>query len=65
MYYDQQGVMKAAGAEAEGAAINDLAEDEGWLRAELCVRLFKYTLFTLQNAEFASVGSSFASVQRR
>lgn len=45
MYYDQHGVMKAAGAEAEGAAINDLAEDEGWLRAELCVRLLQMPAF--------------------
>ncbi|KAI0058165.1 hypothetical protein BV25DRAFT_1872113 [Artomyces pyxidatus] len=35
MYYDKDGVMKAAGAEADGAAIADLAEDDGWLKAEL------------------------------
>jgi len=35
MYYDPHGDVKAAGAEAEGNAIIDLAEDEGWTKAEL------------------------------
>ncbi|KAI0316059.1 hypothetical protein OF83DRAFT_1060977 [Amylostereum chailletii] len=35
MYYDSHGTVMAAGAEADGAAIIDLAEDEGWLRTEL------------------------------
>jgi len=35
MYYDRYGNVKAAGAEAEGSAIIDLAEDEGWTKAEL------------------------------
>ena len=35
MYYDSDGNVKAAGAEAEGNAIIDLAEDEGWTKAEL------------------------------
>ncbi|KAA1467660.1 hypothetical protein DENSPDRAFT_770034 [Dentipellis sp. KUC8613] len=35
MYYDQDGNMKAAGAEADSAAMVDLAEDEGWTKAEL------------------------------
>ena len=35
MYYDRDGNVKAAGAEAEGNAIIDLAEDEGWTKAEL------------------------------
>ncbi|TFY76405.1 hypothetical protein EWM64_g7606, partial [Hericium alpestre] len=35
MYYNKEGKMMAAGAEAESAAIMDLAEDEEWLRAEL------------------------------
>lgn len=38
MYYDKNGQFKVAGAEAEGAAVTDLAEDEGWLKAELYVR---------------------------
>ena len=37
MYYDKDGNVKAAGAEAEGNAIMDLAEDEGWTKAELYV----------------------------
>ena len=36
MYYDQEGNMKAGGAEAEGSAMMDLAEDYGWTKAELC-----------------------------
>ncbi|KAI9060676.1 hypothetical protein FKP32DRAFT_1577821 [Trametes sanguinea] len=35
MYYDDQGLMKAAGAEAESASIVAQAEDEGWTKAEL------------------------------
>ncbi|KAI0303781.1 hypothetical protein B0F90DRAFT_1708994 [Multifurca ochricompacta] len=35
MYYDQEGDMKVAGAEADSNAIIDLAEDEGWIKAEL------------------------------
>ncbi|KAI0044928.1 hypothetical protein FA95DRAFT_1583585 [Auriscalpium vulgare] len=35
MYYDRAGNMQAAGAEAEGAAIIDLALDEHWTKAEL------------------------------
>ena len=37
MYYDAGGEMKAAGAEAEGAAMVSLAEDEGWQKVELYV----------------------------
>ena len=37
MYYDRQGTMKTAGAEAEGAAIVSLAEDEDWQKVELYV----------------------------
>jgi hypothetical protein len=37
MFYDQDGIMKMAGAEADSSAILDLAEDEGWTKAELCV----------------------------
>ncbi|KAI0279701.1 hypothetical protein BGY98DRAFT_1089080 [Russula aff. rugulosa BPL654] len=35
MYYDQEGNMKAGGAETEGSAMMDLAEDYGWTKAEL------------------------------
>lgn len=35
MYYDPHGNVKVAGAEAEGSAIIDLAEDDGWTKAEL------------------------------
>ena len=35
MYYDIRGNMKAAGAEADGAAVLALAEDEGWIKTEL------------------------------
>ena len=38
MYYDIHGVMKAAGAEADGAAVLAQAEDEGWIKTELCVQ---------------------------
>jgi hypothetical protein len=37
MFYDKNGTMKVAGAEADGNAIIDLAEDEDWTKAELCV----------------------------
>jgi hypothetical protein len=40
MYYDQEGNMKAGGAEAEGGAMVDLAEDYGWTKAELCALSF-------------------------
>ena len=36
MYYDQEGNMTAGGAEAEGLAVAELAEDCGWTKAELC-----------------------------
>ena len=35
MYYDNQGQMMAAGAEAESASTDAQAEDEGWVKAEL------------------------------
>jgi len=37
MYYDNRGVMQAAGAEAENASVLSQAEDEGWIKAELYV----------------------------
>ena len=38
MYYDADGELKAAGAEAEGASMVAEAEDEGWIKVELYVR---------------------------
>ncbi|KZV73010.1 hypothetical protein PENSPDRAFT_323910 [Peniophora sp. CONT] len=35
VYYDKKGNLKAAGAEADAPSLADLAEDEGWLKAEL------------------------------
>lgn len=35
IYYDREGKMMAAGAEAEGASVEAQAEDEGWTKAEL------------------------------
>jgi len=37
MYYDKDGAMRAAGAEAENASVLSDAEDEGWIKAELYV----------------------------
>ena len=37
--------MISAGAEADRAAIEDLAEDEGWLKAELYVSQRVYLIF--------------------
>ena len=37
MFYDKDGIMKVAGAEADTNAIIDLAEDEEWIKAELSV----------------------------
>ncbi|KAI5116259.1 hypothetical protein M0805_008164, partial [Coniferiporia weirii] len=35
LYYDRDGNVRAAGAEAEGAQIDDEAEDNGWSKVEL------------------------------
>ena len=37
MYYDRDGNVKVSGAEADSNAIIDLAEDEGWTKADLLV----------------------------
>lgn len=37
IYYDKHGTIMAAGAEAESSSIAAQAEDEGWIKAELCV----------------------------
>lgn len=39
MYYDRRGKMMAAGAEAESASTLSQAEDEEWIKVELCVVL--------------------------
>ncbi len=49
MYYDQNGELKAAGAEAESASTAALAEDEGWMKAELYVRTH-FLLFSHSHA---------------
>ena len=76
MYYDQDGIMKAAGAEAESAAIVAIAEDEGWTKAELYVyalllmhfTLLSFSLATLPSEahyEIPILGSSFDCARRR
>jgi hypothetical protein len=35
VYYDQYGSIKAAGAEADTAAMASLAEEQSWIRTEL------------------------------
>lgn len=42
MYYDRNGAMQVAGAEAENASTVAIAEDEGWVKAELYVRTMCY-----------------------
>ena len=37
LYYDKSGHVAAAGAEAENSSVAALAEDEGWIKAELYV----------------------------
>ena len=59
MFYDQDGNMKVAGAEADSNAIIDLAEDEGWTKTELLVpyrlvRLSYSSMFLLQIQTSAS-----------
>jgi hypothetical protein len=58
MYYDQEGNMKAGGAETEGSAMMDLAEDYGWTKAELCALSSSYNLMIF-NA--LTIDSSFDS----
>ena len=50
MFYDQDGNMKVAGAEADSSAIVDLAEDENWTRTELLVLLSPLLVVGLFNA---------------
>jgi hypothetical protein len=40
MYYDQDGKVRAVGAEATSEAIEEAAEDEGWTKAEWLVAIF-------------------------
>ena len=60
MYYDQEGNMKAGGAETEGSAIVDLAEDYGWTKAELCALSFSPNLI-LRIFNAPAIDSSFDS----
>ena len=59
MYYDPEGNMKAGGAEAEGSAMVDLAEDYGWTKAELCALSSSNLMFRIFNAP--TIDSSFDS----
>lgn len=63
MYYDIHGNMKAAGAEADGAAVLAQAEDEGWIKTELYVsqRCSSYT--STKTRLYAA--SNYASDQRQ
>jgi hypothetical protein len=49
MFYDRDGNVKVAGAEADSNAIIDLAEDEGWTKADLLV-LYRLFLVGLSHA---------------
>jgi hypothetical protein len=60
MYYDQEGNMKAGGAEAEGSAMMDLAEDYGWTKAELCA-LSSSSNLMLRIFNAPTIDSSFVS----
>ena len=40
MYYDQDGVVRAVGAEAKREAAIEMAEDENWTKAEWFVLSF-------------------------
>ena len=40
IYYDKDGTIMATGAEADSSFITAQAEDEGWIKAELCVLPF-------------------------
>jgi hypothetical protein len=56
MFYDKDGTMKVAGAEADSNAIIDLAEDEGWTKTELLV---PYRLFGLSDPYAVAPDSNF------
>jgi hypothetical protein len=60
LYYDQEGNVKAGGAEAEGNAMVDLAEDYGWTKAELCALSFLSNLM-LRTFNALTIDSSFDS----
>lgn len=67
MYYDADGIMKAAGAEAESASMVALAEDEGWIKTELCVphSLLLFLPFARDSpSRSPMLGSSFGCAQR-
>lgn len=40
IYYNKYGAVQAAGAEVDNTSIIAQAEDEGWIKAELCALLF-------------------------
>jgi hypothetical protein len=63
MYYDPDGKMRAAGAEAEGSAIDDVAEDYGWTKAELSVPLL--ILLIVRTINNATLDSSFDCARKQ
>lgn len=63
MYYDQEGNVKAGGAEAEGSAMVDLAEDYSWTKAELCALSSSNLMLRIFNPP--TIDSSFDSGPKR
>lgn len=63
MYYDIHGNMKAAGAEADGAAVLAQAEDEGWIKTELYVSRLSCLCPSIKTRIY--VASNYASDQRQ
>ena len=58
MFYDGEGNVRAAGAEAENAGIEDQAEDEGWTKGELYVSPYHFTHNPIDIHVTPSQGSS-------
>jgi hypothetical protein len=56
IYYDEDGKVRAVGAEAASEAIEERAEDEGWTKAEWSVAFFSPAMQRESNAPCA--GSS-------
>lgn len=54
LYYDKNGKLQAAGAEALLSESTEKAEDEEWQKVEWCVQTFYLLANTYQSAEFIS-----------
>jgi len=52
LYYDQQGNVRAAGDEANGEGIEQVAEEKEWSKAEWCV--FRLLLYTVEMTHLLS-----------